>query len=88
VNYSNGGIFYTLNGDFLGYAWVNERIVREGVGELYPTVGVDSSNPIACNFGNERSFLFNFAGFVANGGNHMPIPMNNSGGSTGTSSVL
>jgi len=83
VNYSNGGIFFTLNGDFLGYAWQNEEIVlrsgrrRDGDDHdssslraksgLYPTVGVDSSNPIACNFGNERSFMFDFAQFVANG---------------------
>ena len=75
VNYHNGGIFYTLNGNFLGYAWVNENIVKAAKSDLYPTVGVDSSDPIACNFGNERPFMFNFAGFVANNGN-MPIPMN------------
>ena len=75
VNYHNGGIFYTLNGNFLGYAWVNEKIIKAAKSDLYPTVGVDSSDPIACNFGNERPFMFNFAGFVANNGN-MPIPMN------------
>jgi hypothetical protein len=75
VNYHNGGIFYTLNGNFLGYAWVNEKIIKAAKSDLYPTVGVDSSDPIACNFGNERPFMFNFAGFVANNDN-MPIPMN------------
>lgn len=93
VNYQNGGIFYTLNGNFLGYAWMEERIVMEAAGtgsgstlaslagsgrsnskkvNLYPTVGVDSLDLIGCNFGNERPFVFNFAGFVANGGS-MPI---------------
>lgn len=72
VNYMNGGIFYTLNGNFLGYAWVKEKIVLEGKLDLFPTVGLDSADPIACNFGNRRPFVFNFAGFVANDGN-MPI---------------
>lgn len=72
VNYMNGGIFFTLNGDFLGYAWLNEQIVTEGREELYPTVGVDSKDFIACNFGNESPFVFNFARFVSSGGN-MPL---------------
>lgn len=75
VNYLNGGIFYTLNGNFLGYAWVSEKDIQAAKTDLYPTVGVDSADPIACNFGNERPFMFNFPGFVANDGN-MPIPMN------------
>jgi len=79
VNYLNGGIFYTLNGNFLGYAWVNEKIVMDGKVDLYPTVGLDSADPIACNFGNRRPFVFNFAGFVANDGN-MPISSGPSGG--------
>jgi hypothetical protein len=72
VNYENGGIFYTLNGNFLGYAWMNERKVMDRTLDLYPTVGIDSNDPIACNFGNERPFMFNFAGFVQSNGD-LPI---------------
>lgn len=72
VNYQNGGIFFTLNGDFLGYAWLNEQVVLEGEKDLFPTIGVDSKDFIACNFGNERPFVFNFAKFVASDGN-MPF---------------
>jgi len=60
VNYQNGGIFFTLNGDFLGYAWCNEKIILDGKANLYPTIGVDSSCPLACNFGNERPFVWDF----------------------------
>jgi len=56
VDYVARGIFFTLNGKNLGYAW--KGIPREFLErDLYPTVGVDSNNPIACNFG-ERPFLF------------------------------
>ena len=68
VNYTNGGIFFTLNGDFLGYAWCNEKVVLNGKVDLFPTIGVDTNNPLACNFGNERPFLFDFAKFVATQG--------------------
>lgn len=65
VNYQNGGIFFTLNGDFLGYAWCNEKIVSERKEDLYPTVGVDSSNPISLNFGNKNQFVWDFPKFLA-----------------------
>lgn len=68
VNYENGGIFYTLNGSFLGYAWCGLGMVQEGNTELYPTVGVDSNCPLGLNFGNERSFMFDLASFVASKG--------------------
>jgi len=68
VNYVNGGIFFTLNGDFLGYAWCNEKVVLDGRVDLYPTVGVDSPNPLACNFGNERPFVWDFPKFMARNG--------------------
>ena len=66
VNYQNGGIFFTLNGDFLGYAWCDEKVVSECKEDLYPTVGVDSSNPLALNFGNKRPFIWDFPKFLAN----------------------
>jgi len=68
VNYDNGGIFFTLNGNFLGYAWCSLGVVREGNTSLYPTVGVDSNCPLVSNFGNTRPFIFDLAGFVASQG--------------------
>jgi len=68
VNYENGGIFYTLNGNFLGYAWCSLGVVQEGRTNLYPTVGVDSNCPLVSNFGNARPFLFDLAGFVSTQG--------------------
>jgi len=72
VNYENGGIFYTLNGSFLGYAFLNEPMVlldgNDDEGEstrMYPTVGVDTDCPLACNFGCDRPFVFDLASFVA-----------------------
>jgi len=67
VNYQNGGIFYTLNGNFLGYAWINEKVIIEGKVDLFPTIGVDSNSPLACNFG-DRQFEFNFSDFVKTNG--------------------
>jgi len=62
VDYVTGGIFYTLNGDFLGYGWtgVDVDFLQQ---ELYPTIGVDSNCPIACNFG-ERPFEFDLTAVV------------------------
>jgi len=68
VNYENGGIFYTLNGNFLGYAWCDLFLVQEGNTDLYPTVGVDSSCPLFMNFGNDRPFMFDLSSFVASKG--------------------
>jgi len=68
VNYENGGIFYTLNGNFLGYAWCSLEVVQEGKLDLYPTVGVDSNCPLVLNFGNARPFMFDLASFVASKG--------------------
>jgi hypothetical protein len=73
VNYLNGGIFFTLNGDFLGYAWCNEKVVMEGRVDLFPTIGVDSSNPLACNFGNDRPFVWDLPKFIATNGS-LSIP--------------
>lgn len=72
VNYENGGIFYTLNGEWLGYGFLNEKCILDGQTDLYPTIGIDSNHPLACNFGNDRPFRFNFAGLVANDGS-LPI---------------
>jgi hypothetical protein len=51
-----GGIFFTLNGNFLGYGWTNVdmKFLEQ---DLYPTIGVDSNCPVATNFG-EKPFEF------------------------------
>ena len=63
LDYSNGGIFFTLNGELLGYGWTGEAVVIDPVVELFPTVGVDTDCPLACNFG-ERLFVFDLGRFA------------------------
>ncbi|CAB9517463.1 Ran-binding protein 9 [Seminavis robusta] len=56
------GIFYTLNGKFLGYAWTDlplEILERD----MYPVVGIDTNDLIHCNFGTE-SFKYDLASMV------------------------
>lgn len=60
VNYRNGGIFFTLNGKFLGYAWIGLELSGK---DLYPTVGVDSNAPVECNFGDSE-YNFDLCGFM------------------------
>ena len=67
INYSNGGIFYTLNGQFLGYAWIQEEnlcSISRKRKEWYPCVGVDSNKPLYCNFGHEIPFRFDLSSFL------------------------
>lgn len=46
------GIFFTLNGEFLGYAWTGlPQDVLER--DMFPVVGIDTNDLIHCNFGNE-----------------------------------
>jgi len=59
VNYENNGIFFTLNGKFLGYAW--EKIKDD---DLFPTIGVDTNCPLSLNFGS-RPFCFDLTSFIA-----------------------
>lgn len=65
IDYIANGIFYTLNGAFLGYAW--ERISDDKLlGELFPVVGVDTNAPIHINFGSADSgpFQFDLSNFI------------------------
>lgn len=48
IDYANHGIFFTLNGKFLGYGWRGVKLTCP----LYPTVGIDSNSPIEVNFGH------------------------------------
>lgn len=62
VDYVTGGIFFTLNGDFLGYGWTNvEMDFLEK--DLYPTIGVDSNCPVSTNFG-EQPFQFDLTSVI------------------------
>lgn len=62
IDYISRGIFFTLNGDFLGYGWTNVDLefLQQ---DLYPTVGVDTNFPVECNFG-ERPFCFDLTFMV------------------------
>jgi len=58
LHYASRRIFFTKNGQFLGYEFdkVDENVVENG---LYPTVGIDTKCPIVVNFG-EHPFHFDF----------------------------
>jgi hypothetical protein len=62
IDYIERGIFFTLNGKFLGFGWTNVDLefLQQ---ELYPTVGVDTNFPVEFNFG-ERPFSFDLTTMV------------------------
>jgi hypothetical protein len=62
IDYVTGGIFFTLNGEFLGYGWtrIDTDFLQQ---DLYPTVGVDTNWPIQCNYG-DRPFEYDLAEMV------------------------
>ena len=63
VDYQRQAIFYTRNGDFLGYAFsLHESFLHR---DLYPVVGIDSHCPVVCNFGIEKPFQFDLQGMIA-----------------------
>jgi len=59
IDYISKGIFYTLNGEFLGYAWerISDDILQK---DLFPAVGIDTNSPIHLNFGSADSEAFQF----------------------------
>ena len=62
VDHVAGGIFFTLNGQFLGYAWTGlpDELLQE---DLYPIVGVDTNDFVHCNFGTEP-FVYNLKSMI------------------------
>lgn len=62
VDFCKGGIFFTLNGSFLGYGWtgVDRKFLQQ---DLYPIIGVDTNSPIECNFG-QLPFAFDLTSLV------------------------
>lgn len=65
IDYVEQGIFYTLNGQFLGYAWtgIDEEFLKN---DLYPVVGLDTSCPLYLNFGTgtDEPFQFDLSSFL------------------------
>ena len=59
IDYVSRGIFYTLNGKFLGYAWesISDEVLQK---DLFPVAGIDTNSPIHMNFGSVDSGPFQF----------------------------
>jgi len=62
IDYVAQGIFFTLNGEFLGYGWKNIP-VEFLHNDLYPVVGIDTNLPISLNFGTHRPFKYDLSEF-------------------------
>ena len=58
IDYRTQAIFYTLNGQFLGYTFqLSDQVLQQAV--WYPTIGIDSSvAAVQCNMGADQPFLF------------------------------
>ncbi|KAL3920689.1 MAG: hypothetical protein SGILL_003130 [Bacillariaceae sp.] len=63
IDYVNKGIFFTLNGRYLGYGWkgVEDEFLKS---DLFPVVGLDSNCPLHFNFGVEEPFQFDLSKFI------------------------
>jgi hypothetical protein len=75
IDYVAQGIFFMLNGEFIGYGWkgIDVEFLQN---DLYPVVGIDTNAPIVVNFGNHlnRTFQFDLAGFTKK---HKPLILPN-----------
>ena len=65
IDYIARGIFFTLNGRFLGYGWKNLQPEMLFNQDLYPVVGVDTNAAIRLNFGISKPFLYDLDEFHA-----------------------
>jgi hypothetical protein len=63
VDYEAQQIFFTLNGEFLGYAPFGRLADRFLKANLYPVIGMDTHCPISCNFGTDEPFVFDLQRF-------------------------
>jgi hypothetical protein len=64
IDYISKGIFYTLNGKFLGYAFkdIDNSVLQT---DLYPVVGLDTNCPIHVNFGTDNeAFQFDLSNYI------------------------
>jgi len=63
IDYVARGIFFTLNGVFLGYGW--KQIDSEFLeNNLYGVVGIDTNDPVTVNYG-DAPFQFNLSRFTS-----------------------
>lgn len=62
IDYVARGIFFTLNGNFLGYGWkqIDSEFLEH---DLYGVVGIDTNDPVAVNYG-AKPFQFNLNKFT------------------------
>merc|ERR1711933_408058 len=79
IDYIKKAIFFTLNGNFLGYAWKDVNLNKE----WYPTVQVDAKIPLEINFGNvpflyDLSFLLDDYSSLINSNVHISSIYNTS----------
>ena len=63
IDYVKRGIFFTYNGQFLGYAFENMK-PNDLDRSLYPVVGMDTHCPVECNFGVDRPFKYDLQKMV------------------------
>jgi hypothetical protein len=63
IDYVKRGIFFTYNGQFLGYAFENME-PNDLDRNLYPVVGMDTHCPVECNFGVDRPFKYDLQKMV------------------------
>jgi hypothetical protein len=63
IDFVAQGIFFTLNGKFLGYGWtgIDEEFLKN---DLFPVVGLDTNCPLHLNFGAEEPFVFDLSSFI------------------------
>jgi len=63
VDYQRQAIFYTRNGEFVGYAFSLQDSYMSR--DLYPVVGIDAHCLVSFNFGVEKPFLFDLQSMIA-----------------------
>jgi len=63
IDYHQRAIFFTRNGEFLGYAFedLDTTLLTR---DLYPVVGTDTNHLIQCNFGTDRPFSFDLQSYM------------------------
>eukprot|EP00980_Cylindrotheca_fusiformis_P016766 scaffold5048_cov121-Cylindrotheca_fusiformis.AAC.17 len=62
IDYMARGIFFTLNGNFLGYGWT-QIDVEFLENKLYGVVGIDTNDPVSVNYGTSP-FQFDLTKFT------------------------
>lgn len=67
IDYVTSSIFFTINGRYLGPAWQNLPVSVLNQ-DFYPTVGMDTNCPVACNFGCDRPFRFDLNAMICEQG--------------------